>query len=511
MKCGKLGHYANACPDALGGFRMTGAQDNKIHGVPVALLKNVHTDEATGKETIAPDQAEHARIVAEGGLANVLKNIDMSTLPSNLKCAVSGNIVEDAVLLPCCRKTVSDGVIRAALINSNMKCPLCHSTNVSVDDLLPDEKARSALEKFIIESKVKTDNNNIEDSVDGSAKQPSLASANSAVSSGMDPMSQFSQQAMMMSMMSGGGSQVLNPLQLQQMMGNMSMMAPGNMMMQPVPGPYPGFLMDPFTGNMLPFDPSLIPWNLLPLREFPSPVEYDVFIREQKLQRDYKAKIADSRNGSRSDSNSPYNPPEASSGKSRSKPPVKEKRSIKTCPHGRTEGYCMTCKEETISNSSEEKSSLKQKKEIKMCPHGRTEGYCATCNSEASKGLSDENNTQKKKEINTCSHGRTVGYCAICISNSGNSSVRTSTKSDGHRKDRKRSRSRDRNDKRDGHEGRDKKRHRDLDRKENGKERSPSPVFKQRKVVYQGNEKKGKSRNKNDLRYLIKTVAKGKR
>ena len=120
-------------------------------------------------------------------------------------------------------------------------------------------------------------------------------------------------------------------------------------------------------------------------------------------------------------------------------------------------------------------------------------------------------NTQKKKEINTCSHGRTVGYCAICISNSGNSSVRTSTKSDGHRKDRKRSRSRDRNDKRDGHEGRDKKRHRDLDRKENGKERSPSPVFKQRKVVYQGNEKKGKSRNKNDLRYLIKTVAKGKR
>ena len=67
-------------------------------------------------------------------------------------------------------------------------------------------------------------------------------------------------------------------------------------------------------------------------------------------------------------------------------------------------------------------------------------------------------------------------------------------------------------DKRDGHEGRDKKRNRDLDRKENGKERSPSPpVFQQRKVVYHGNEKKGKSRNKNDLRYLIKTVAKGKR
>ena len=307
VKCGKLGHYAGACPEA-GGFRMTGAQDNKIHGVPEALLKNVHTDEATGKETIAPDQAEHARIVAEGGLANVMKNIDMSTLPSNLKCAVSGNILEDAVLLPCCRKTVSDGVIRAALVNSNMKCPLCHKTNVSVDDLMADEKARSALEQFILQSKAKAnDVISDKDSTDIVAKQPSPASASSVVPSGMDPMSQFSQQAMMMSMMSGGGGQGMNPMQLQQMMGSMNMMASGTMMMQPMPGPYPGWLMDPFTGNMLPFDPSLIPWNMLPLREFPSPVEYDVFIREQKMQRDYKEKVADSRNSSRSSNNSPYN------------------------------------------------------------------------------------------------------------------------------------------------------------------------------------------------------------
>ena len=89
-------------------------------------MKNVQTDEATGKETIAPDQAEHDRIVAEGGLANT-KNIDMSKLPTALKCAVSGKILEDAVSLPCCRKTVSDSVIRAALVSTNMKCPLCHT------------------------------------------------------------------------------------------------------------------------------------------------------------------------------------------------------------------------------------------------------------------------------------------------------------------------------------------------------------------------------------------------
>ena len=67
----KTGSLCQGLSEILGAFKIPGPQDNKIHGVPEVLLKNVHTDEATGKATIAPDQAEHARIVAEGGLANM--------------------------------------------------------------------------------------------------------------------------------------------------------------------------------------------------------------------------------------------------------------------------------------------------------------------------------------------------------------------------------------------------------------------------------------------------------
>ena len=468
-------------------------------------MKNVHTDEATGKETIAPDQAEHARIVAEGGLANMLKNIDMSRLPSNLKCAVSGNILEDAVLLPCCRKTVSDGVIRAALVNSNMNCPLCHKANVSVDDLTADEKARTALEKFIVESKSQHDAKRSDDEANGSMPLSSPVNANAGLN-GMDPMSQFNQNVMMMSMMNGGG-QGMNPMQFQQMMmsgGNM--MAPGNMM-QPMPGPYPGWLVDPFTGSMLPFDPSLIPWNMLPRDEFPhpQPVDYDVFIREQKMQMDYKAKIAgesnhDSRNNNDHNNNSPYE--EVSDALSRnpnSQPPAKGKKELKLCPHGRTEGYCSICNGEQVSSSPEEKPPVKQKKEVKTCPHGRTEGYCSICNGE-SKRPSKEKMENKQKDINTCVHGRTVGYCSIC-------------NGDGNSRDRKRSRSRERDDDKISYTGGDRKRRKDRKSKDKRNERPSSPPTpRERRVVYQENDrKKGKVDNKNDLRHLIRTAAKGKR
>ena len=521
------------CPESVGSYRP--ADGTKIHGVPEALLKNVQTDEATGKETIAPDQAEHDRIVAEGGLANVLKNIDMSKLPTSLKCAVSGKILEDAVSLPCCRKTVSDSVIRAALVSTNMKCPLCHSTNVSVDDLVADEKARAGLEKFIIDAKARGGVSAGED-LANQASTGDVPVVAAAASSGTNPMSiaqfgQTSQNAMMMNMnmnMMGGGHG-MNPMQLQQMM----MSGVGMNMMQPMPGPYPGFLIDPFTGNMLPFDPSLIPWNMLPPKEFPSPVPYDVFIREQQMQRDYKSRVAAEAHHSsnRSGSSSPYdNLSEASTGASKSQPLVKEKKKeIKKCPHGRTEGYCTICKggarsksESPPVNDTKTCPPVKEKKEIKTCPHGRTEGYCTICKEETDEGLNAEKPSQsgKKKEIKTCPHGRTEGYCTICR-DGVESSVRSEGNGNAARKDKKRGRSRDRNNRVEGNDDRDKKR-----LKERGRERSRS-ASQQRKVIYQeadssGNgKKKGKgkgnnnnnnwSKDNNDLRYLIKTVSKGRR
>ena len=130
--CGKTTHSASNCPAPK--YNVGGTDgEKKIHGVPEDLLKNIQKKD--GLETIAPSQSEYQRLVAEGGLTSALKGIDMSKLPTGLKCAITGKILEDAVRLPCCQRTVSDSVIRAALHSSNLQCPLCKKSNVSPDEV----------------------------------------------------------------------------------------------------------------------------------------------------------------------------------------------------------------------------------------------------------------------------------------------------------------------------------------------------------------------------------------
>ena len=62
-------------------------------------------------------------------------NVDLSRVPDHLKCPFSGKVLEDAVLLTCCKNIVSDSAIRKELLYSNLKCPLCETTNVSPDDV----------------------------------------------------------------------------------------------------------------------------------------------------------------------------------------------------------------------------------------------------------------------------------------------------------------------------------------------------------------------------------------
>jgi len=64
-----------------------------------------------------------------------MSNIDMSKVPSHFKCPLTNQILEDAIITPCCNKSVSDSAMRAALLKSNFQCPLCNKNKISPDEV----------------------------------------------------------------------------------------------------------------------------------------------------------------------------------------------------------------------------------------------------------------------------------------------------------------------------------------------------------------------------------------
>ena len=298
----------------------------------------------------------------------------MTKLPTHLKCSLTGKILEDAVVLPCCGKAVSDLAIRSALIGNNLQCPLCSQRNVSPDELKPQENLRKATEVFIVEANAasKADGSGID--ISTHAQDSLLASAAGAlpamVAAAM-PMSALPMPFMDPYMMMG--------FPMPGMMGP-GMMVPGMMAGMPpnlVPGPYPGLVVDSFTGQMLPFDPSLVPWDLLPPELFPPALSFEEFTREKDMQMEFKRRSSrDVRSPDKfferdkhhpSVEYSKYNPPPSSSTRS----------TITTCQHGRTAGYCKDCEPEKFSEKPKEAVP-----KVVTCQHGRTAGYCKDCEPE---------------------------------------------------------------------------------------------------------------------------------
>ncbi len=70
------------------------------------------------------------------------------TIPKELICPLCQQMLNNAVLIPCCMESACDECIRFALIEKyNFHCPLCQSSVVP-DDLLPNKALRRAVETF---------------------------------------------------------------------------------------------------------------------------------------------------------------------------------------------------------------------------------------------------------------------------------------------------------------------------------------------------------------------------
>jgi hypothetical protein len=69
--------------------------------------------------------------------------------PAHLKCSLCSQIVQDAILVPCCQGSACDTCMRHELANNSLACPLCQRPGVSPDLLIPNKSLRAAVDDYI--------------------------------------------------------------------------------------------------------------------------------------------------------------------------------------------------------------------------------------------------------------------------------------------------------------------------------------------------------------------------
>ncbi|XP_046366707.2 E3 ubiquitin-protein ligase RBBP6-like [Haliotis rufescens] len=166
-KCGKPGHFIHACPlkdsETPGVIeprfkRSTGIPNSFLTLTddptqPGALLTHtghfaVPTLDATaykiGKKERPPFLPEPKKEIVEP---------QQPRIPPALQCPLCKELLRDAVVTPCCGNSFCDECIRNGLLETDdHECPVCHETDVSPSQLIPNKFHRDAVSRFVNDS-----------------------------------------------------------------------------------------------------------------------------------------------------------------------------------------------------------------------------------------------------------------------------------------------------------------------------------------------------------------------
>ena len=68
---------------------------------------------------------------------------------ANLKCDLSGKLISNTIILPCCKKSYSEEYINQYLIENDFFCPNCHSNVGSLVNLSPNPPLKEKVVEYI--------------------------------------------------------------------------------------------------------------------------------------------------------------------------------------------------------------------------------------------------------------------------------------------------------------------------------------------------------------------------
>lgn len=154
-RCGQKGHWINNCP-SIDDPNWEIKRVRRTTGIPRSMLRTVEkpTEDDNGTYLMTAD-GEYVVAVADDkswqDFQRKQQRIQAKVkrqVPEELQDPITHELLKEPVKTPCCGKTYSDASIQSALINSDFECPNCHTHDVYIDQLQPDEETERKVYKF---------------------------------------------------------------------------------------------------------------------------------------------------------------------------------------------------------------------------------------------------------------------------------------------------------------------------------------------------------------------------
>ncbi|KAI1292217.1 E3 ubiquitin-protein ligase RBBP6 [Halotydeus destructor] len=154
-RCGQSGHHIKHCPTNQ-------IEIKRSTGIPKSFLRPATADDkgalmtATGDLVVPIIDGEAYKHVKKDkpAFANPNEPTDLRPkmeIPEDFQCTLCMDIIQDAVMTPCCSTSFCDDCIRKHLMEADIphQCPKCDELDVTPEKLIPFRKLRKDVMKFI--------------------------------------------------------------------------------------------------------------------------------------------------------------------------------------------------------------------------------------------------------------------------------------------------------------------------------------------------------------------------
>nr|XP_020453549.1 E3 ubiquitin-protein ligase RBBP6 isoform X2 [Monopterus albus] len=160
FRCGSSGHHIRNCPTTGDKNFEAPLRIKKSTGIPRSFMVEVNDPSVKGAMLTSCGRYAIPAIDAEAYAIGKKerppflpqtqsKAVEEDPIPDELLCPICHDLLNDAVVIPCCGNSYCDECIRTALLDSEEHvCPTCSQSNVSPDTLIANKFLRQAVNNF---------------------------------------------------------------------------------------------------------------------------------------------------------------------------------------------------------------------------------------------------------------------------------------------------------------------------------------------------------------------------
>ncbi|XP_064632657.1 E3 ubiquitin-protein ligase RBBP6-like [Lineus longissimus] len=166
FKCGKPGHFIQNCPHRADRTMWSNHRVKNPTGIPESFLTNLDNPSILGQPGVMRTASGRAVVPTMDAMAYQKGKVERppfaprkkspprkpkpeEKIPTELLCQLCNDILNDAVVIPCCGNSYCDECVRDALLATDDHiCPGCKEIDVSPDKLIANQFLRKAVMNF---------------------------------------------------------------------------------------------------------------------------------------------------------------------------------------------------------------------------------------------------------------------------------------------------------------------------------------------------------------------------